>query len=332
MDGPSEECLTNKEQKQPTTPLVVGMALGYTANTSDKYVPHPSAKAILADHIEMLESTRFSVRQQAQRVALREISTKELEEERTSTKSSKYISSITKVGREKAYLRWIDPQEKEDLPRKGFGTKLFDTSQARKSKPSLVDSVENFFNDFETITNSMVNSKVLYEDTRTISRFDKDLSETLLKLKKEKDWTLVPTDKTNGWIGMEVRKYIEKMNDHITKKCVEVNTEYLKEVEVNAQDLMKKHKHLMDDRESNYLEQWIGSKQIPTPRLLVKDHKEKNSDGEFPSRLLIPATNFTQCFAKMGYKIIKRQFDARNVQYNKHTLKQARCLKKIWRN
>ena len=93
---------------------------------------------------------------------------------------------------------------------------------------------------------------------------------------------------------MEVRKYIEKMNDHITKKCVEVNTEYLKEVEVNAQDLMKKHKHLMDDRESNYLEQWIGSKQIPTPRLLVKDHKEKNSDREFPSRLLIPATNFTQ--------------------------------------
>ena len=86
---------------------------------------------------------------------------------------------------------------------------------------------------------------------------------------------------------------------------MEVNTEYLKEVEVNAQDLMKKHKHLMDDRESNYLEQWIGSKQIPTPRLLVKDHKEKNSDGEFPSRLLIPATNFTQCFAKMGYKIIK---------------------------
>ena len=57
MDGPSEVCLTNKEQKQPTAPLVVGMALGYTANTSDKYVPHPSAKAILADHIEMLEST-----------------------------------------------------------------------------------------------------------------------------------------------------------------------------------------------------------------------------------------------------------------------------------
>ena len=55
---------------------------------------------------------------------------------------------------------------------KGFGTKLFDTSQAQKSKPSLVDSVENFYNDFETITNSMVNLKVLYKNTRTTSTFD----------------------------------------------------------------------------------------------------------------------------------------------------------------
>ena len=149
---------------------------------------------------------------------MREISTKELEEERTSTKSSKNISSITKAGGEKAYLRWIDPQEKENLPTKGFGTNLFDTSQAQKSKPSLVDIVENFFNNFETITNSMVKLKVLYEDTRTTSTFDKGLSETLLKLKKEQDWTLVPTDKTNGWIEMEVRKYIKKMNDHITEK------------------------------------------------------------------------------------------------------------------
>ena len=120
--------------------------------------------------------------QQAQRVALREISRKELEEERISTKSNKNISSITKAGGEKAYLRWINPQENENLSTTGFGTDFVDTSQARKSKPSLVDSVENFFNDFETITNSTVNSKVLYEDTRTTFTFDKGLSEILLKL------------------------------------------------------------------------------------------------------------------------------------------------------
>ena len=49
----------------------------------------------------------------------------------------------------KASLRWIDPQEKENLPTNGFGTQLFDTSQAQKSKPSLVVSVENFFHDLK---------------------------------------------------------------------------------------------------------------------------------------------------------------------------------------
>ena len=280
----------------------------------------------------MLTQTRSRVRQQAQRVALRQIDGKELKEEKYLMKSIRNVSEIRKAGGEKAYLRWADPQVNNNLPTKGLGTRLYDTSQGVKSKPSDIDSVEKFFTEFETITNSLVNSKILYEDTRKIPTFDRNLSEALLGLRKEKDWTLVPTDKTNGWIEMKVPTYVKEMMIHITKNCVEIDVSYLQEVETNAQDLMKKHKHLMESREANYLDQWIESKMVPTPRLLVKDHKEKNSEGKFPTRLLIPATNFTQCFAKIGYKIIKNEFDARNVQYNKHTLKQARCLKKIWRN
>ena len=53
---------------------------------------------------------------------------------------------------------------------------------------------------------------------------------------------------------MKVPQYINEMEIHIIKQCVEIDTNYLNEVEINAQDLMKKHKHLMDDREANYLE------------------------------------------------------------------------------
>ena len=76
----------------------------------------------------------------------------------------------------------------------------------------------------------MVNSKVLHEDTRTISTFNKGLSETFLKLKEGKYWTLVPTDKTNRWLEMRGPECVNEMDDHITNKYVEIDTKYLKEV------------------------------------------------------------------------------------------------------
>eukprot|EP00957_Ditylum_brightwellii_P209922 15364353-Ditylum_brightwellii.AAC.1 len=39
---------------------------------------------------------------------------------------------------------------------------------------------------------------------------------------------------------------------------------------------------------------------IPEPQLLIKDHKELK-DGHFPTRLVIPATNFAATFSKIGY-------------------------------
>ena len=61
--------------------------------------------------------------------------------------------------------------------------------------------------------------------------------------------------------------------------------------------------------------------------MLVKDHKELDKDGLWLVRLVIPAKNYTQCFAKMGYKIIKKSFDFHKVDYMKYTIKQAKCLK-----
>ena len=59
----------------------------------------------------------------------------------------------------------------------------------------------------------------------------------------------------------------------------------------------------------------------------MKDNKDRGEDGFWPVRLVIPATNYTQCFARMGYKIIQKTFGECGAKYMKYTTKQAKCLK-----
>eukprot|EP00957_Ditylum_brightwellii_P059222 4494978-Ditylum_brightwellii.AAC.1 len=49
-----------------------------------------------------------------------------------------------------------------------------------------------------------------------------------------------------------------------------------------------------------FLNEGIAFKAIPQPRLLVKDHKEREENGDYPTCLVIPATNFKATFSKIG--------------------------------
>ena len=61
--------------------------------------------------------------------------------------------------------------------------------------------------------------------------------------------------------------------------------------------------------------------------LLIKDHKKKNAEGVFPTRIIVPATNFTAGFAKLGYLGIKRIFNKENINYFSATIVQASDMK-----
>ena len=61
---------------------------------------------------------------------------------------------------------------------------------------------------------------------------------------------------------------------------------------------------------------------------MVKDHKDPDANGNFPTRLVIPATNFTASFSKLGYMGIKQVLDEHRVNYSKHTIVQSSDLKK----
>ena len=48
----------------------------------------------------------------------------------------------------------------------------------------------------------------------------------------------------------------------------------------------------------------LKMKPIKTTKLLIKYNKKPNTNGEFPTRLVILDINFTANFAKVGYIII----------------------------
>jgi hypothetical protein len=56
---------------------------------------------------------------------------------------------------------------------------------------------------------------------------------------------------------------------------------------------------------------------------LVKDHNKKDKWGQYPTCLVIPATNFTSAFPKLGYLGIKKiSYDAK-INYMAKTIIQA---------
>ena len=75
------------------------------------------------------------------------------------------------------------------------------------------------------------------------------------------------------------------------------------------------------------MRQLLATRAIPSAKLLIKDHKTINEKGEFPTRLVIPATNFTATFSKIGYLGIKRCMDKGKVNYSQNSIVQASDLK-----
>ena len=52
--------------------------------------------------------------------------------------------------------------------------------------------------------------------------------------------------------------------------------------------------------------------------------------GEFPTRLVIPATNFSATFAKVGYLGLKNILKKNEINYIKFTIVQASQVKEEW--
>ena len=117
--------------------------------------------------------------------------------------------------------------------------------------------VENLLTDFEKTVGSQIRSKILYKDTRKISDFDKNLLEIIANLRKEKDWVLVPSDKTGTWVPTETKNYIQWMNEHLNEKCKEVKNPELTATYKKANEILAKFESMMSESEAKYMKCWI---------------------------------------------------------------------------
>jgi len=57
---------------------------------------------------------------------------------------------------------------------------------------------------------------------------------------------------------------------------------------------------VLSDKEESFIKQSVESKAMPPPKLMIKDHKNPDNEGNFLSRLVVPATNFTSACPKTG--------------------------------
>ena len=140
---------------------------------------------------------------------------------------------------------------------------------------------------------------------------------------------MIPTDKTNSFRTVELDEHIKWMNDHLDSKATKSSREKIKQSFQCANDLLEEltFKEIINDNEYDFLKETIDSKAIPTPKLSMKDHKKPNEDRDFPTRIVIPATNFTSGFPKLGFSGIRNIFDENNINHMKKTMTQANNLK-----
>jgi hypothetical protein len=130
---------------------------------------------------------------------------------------------------------------------------------------------------------------------------------------------VVPTDKTNSFRLIPIAKYIDQMQQHLSTNAKVIPHDCLTTVVDDASYLLNSLSHILSTTEKQYIEHFIQSRAIPTPKLLIKDH-EKPKGGVYPTRLVIPASNFTSTFPKMGYFGIKGILESHGIQYTSSTI------------
>ena len=126
---------------------------------------------------------------------------------------------------------------------------------------------------------------------------------------------------------IKIEDYKRWVSDHLQKAAdLALRPKVMARYE-KANLLLDKVKLDLSVKEEEFVRQLLAMRAIPSPKLLIKDHKTINKKGEFPTRLVIPATNFTSTFSKIGYLGIKRCLDKGKVNYSRNSIAQAYDLK-----
>ena len=170
-------------------------------------------------------------------------------------------------------------------------------------------------------------NKMTTLDTRKPHSISKSIHSLLNHLKSRDDLVVVPTDKTNSYVVLPTSDYAIKVVEHLTADAKKTTTKHLNEIKAEADEVLEKYKDLFAPKEYNYAKSTLNNHRVPVVKLLVKDHKDPDEKGDFPTRLVVPAKNFTAAFPHLGQQGIKKILDRNKVNYQRKTIIQASHLK-----
>ena len=285
--------------------------LALRGDTSSKYVPEPHLDDIMGDTLVALKNFKNNCRWKEfwRRINKK----KQLERENPSPSNSK-----TTLDTESDNDRTVIINQ--NYKHKGLKTGLKPLHKFRQA-PKGSDELEYSLRSIERIVlNYLMDNKQHKPSTK-----DKHIKSTLSSL-SDTDLVAIPTDKTNSIQVVNINDYKKWMQQHISTSTREIPRSKIIDLHKKATDLANHYEPILSKHEFEFLEESIDTKAIPTPKLLIKDHK-KMINGHYPTRLVIPATNFTATFSKLGYLGLKSILDENNITYNKHTITQASNLK-----
>ena len=142
----------------------------------------------------------------------------------------------------------------------------------------------------------------------------------LQKKLKDMEEVIIPTDKTNSFKVILLQDYKRWVLETLETDAREIELKKLTETLKKAEQLLMEIDPIISPNEFYFVKDFLKTRAIPTPKLLIKDHKDPNDDGSYPTRLIVPATNFTAAFPKLGYLGIKNIFDTAGINYTRKTI------------
>ena len=95
----------------------------------------------------------------------------------------------------------------------------------------------------------------------------------LQKLEKS-DIVFVPTDKTNKFRSMKKEEYKDMVKEHLKQSAREIERGRVVEICEDAKVLVDAIGFKMSKNEVGHINESLKTKAIPTPKLLIKDHKK----------------------------------------------------------
>jgi hypothetical protein len=312
---PSPDCqgtidsVTDSASSQPYNLSLEDEVQQLVTGTSQKFVPKPTIDEVLIDAMTALRRFKINVRSKEQRRLQHLAQTQDPQFSHSDSDSTTSTTTSIPI---------------EDPPPDGLKTGLrpaYVCSDTTPGSPRL----EAFLNELEK---EVMNMAWNYRKDSKLNHISSQIQKLQRHLHHSPDEVVVPTDKTNSFRVIPLATYIAQVHIHLQAHGKKISHTDLTTISTEASSILNDLQPFLSTGEWGFLNQSIRSHAIPTPKLLIKDHKPKSpATGEYPTRLICPANNFISAFPKLGYLGLKKIFDDNAIDYKSNMITQASDLK-----